>query len=247
LVICFNPLYMLKYSLAENPLTSDPNDKSAVTYVNHVHTLEDLIDQIVSRGSTVTRAEVLSVFDELCLAVEQSLKAGNAVNTSLFMIMPSIKGRFTGDADSFDRERHEIRLRMKPGRRLKKVVQHIKVEKTSGGKQCPKPEHFYDNATQTRDKAITPGNGARIVGTQLKFSEDAPEQGIFFIHTSNGNITRVNDGLIRNMPSELIFLIPVGMLSGTYRIEVRTVFRHTKVVRSGVLPFTLTVSPFQAR
>jgi hypothetical protein len=232
----------LKYSLTENPLTPDPNDRSAVTYVNQVHTLDDLIDQIVSRGSTVTRAEVLSVFEKLCLAVEQSVKEGNAVNTPLFMITPSIKGRFDTNADSFDGNRHEIRLRMKPGRRLKEAAQHIRVEKKTGGKQRPMPQYFYNSATQTYDDVITPAQGGSIRGVKLKFDEHEPEQGIFFINTSNGSIIRVNGGLIRNMPRELIFIIPAAIPPGTYKLEVSTVFRSSKKLRSGALPHTLVVT-----
>jgi hypothetical protein len=232
----------LRYSLTENPLTANLGEQSAVVYINQVHTLEDLIDLIVSRGSTVTRAEVLSVFEELCLAVEQSIKEGNAVNTPLFMVVPSIKGRFADDSDKFDTERHEIKLRMKPGLRLRRVPKVMNVEKIPGGKRMPIASNFYDNTSQTRNSMITPGGAGRINGTKLKFNENATEQGIFFVHQNTGSTTRVNSTLIRNMPRELIFLIPAGMPPGNYKVEIRTVFQDAKVLRTGILPYSLTIA-----
>lgn len=50
----------LKFALFENNLTSDPNDYMAVVQGLQSKTQEDVIDYMVSRGSTVTKAEALS-------------------------------------------------------------------------------------------------------------------------------------------------------------------------------------------
>ena len=56
----------LPYSLFENPMTPDPNDRMAIPSVNQCLTIHDLFAHMVSRGSTVTTAEAHSVYEELC-------------------------------------------------------------------------------------------------------------------------------------------------------------------------------------
>lgn len=60
----------IRYSLFENYLTSDPDDYSAKVYPTCVANLEDVIDRMVERGSTVTRADILSVMDDFELALQ---------------------------------------------------------------------------------------------------------------------------------------------------------------------------------
>src|ERR1044072_4521512 len=110
---------MLKFSLFENPITLDPKDRTAVTQINQSYTLEEVFEQMSSRGSTVTKAEALSVYEELCLAIEQLVKDGNSVNTPLFNVWSSIVGVFKGDDDNFHPLRHQVKLRITPGTRLR--------------------------------------------------------------------------------------------------------------------------------
>lgn len=222
-------------------MTPDPDDRIAVTHVSRALTLEGLTRKIVSRGSTVTRAEVLSVFEELCLAVEETIKEGGAVNTPLFKISQSIRGNFTKDDDSFDKNRHEVRLQLHAGKRLRRILQNVTVEKVAAARQQPVPGHFYDHASGTQDKILTPGGPARITGSRLKFKEDEAQCGIFFIHSATGATVRVASKL-RNKPSELIFPIPENLPTGTYNLEVRTIFKGNKIVRIGVLPYALTTA-----
>lgn len=233
---------MIKYALFENSMTSDPSDRVAVTQINQSLTLEEVFEQMSSRGSTVTRAEALSVFEELCLAIVQLVKAGNSVNTPLFNISPSISGVFDGDDDTFDASRHKVKLRINPGSRLREVERQISVEKVSAERPQPTPLRFYDNTSESQDDVITPGGGARLVGTLLKYDEDDTQQGIFFVNTSTSAATRVNGKLLRNKPGELIFVIPNELVPGAYRMDVRTVMKGTKALRTGALPYELTVA-----
>ena len=90
----------LDYALFENHLTSDPNDYMAVVQNQQSKNQEDVIDLMVSRGSTVTKAEALAVFEEYALAVEQLVKNGHAVNTPLFNLSLSVKGVFNREDEA---------------------------------------------------------------------------------------------------------------------------------------------------
>jgi hypothetical protein len=74
-------LMALKFALFGNHLTSDPNDYMAVVQDLKNKTQEDVFNLMISRGSTVTRAEALSVFEEYGNAIGQLVKDGCSVNT----------------------------------------------------------------------------------------------------------------------------------------------------------------------
>lgn len=59
----------LKFALFENHLTSDPSDYMAVVQYLQSKEQEDVFDLMINRGSTVTKAEALSVFEEYFLAI----------------------------------------------------------------------------------------------------------------------------------------------------------------------------------
>jgi hypothetical protein len=48
-----------------------------ITSVNKSITIEDIFEDMMRSGSTVTKAEGLAVFEELCMAIEKLVKEGN--------------------------------------------------------------------------------------------------------------------------------------------------------------------------
>jgi hypothetical protein len=232
----------LKYSLFKNPMTPDPDDRMAVPSVSRRLGISDVFANMVSRGSTITTAEAQSVYEELCLSVEQLLREGNSIVTSLFNIAPSIVGTFNGDDDNYDPKRHKVKLRITPGLRLRMVEEKIVVEKVPPRKRQPVLLHFFDGTSETQNEIITPGGGARIAGSLLKYDEADSQQGIFFINTADGARTRISGKLLGNKRRELIFMIPKNLMTGTYRIEVRSAPDGVKTLRTGALPYELTIS-----
>jgi hypothetical protein len=233
----------LQYFLLNNPMTrGERNDRIAVSVVPRTYGIDDVIERMISRGSTVTRAEALSVFEEFSLAVQQLVEEGNSLNTPLFNVAPKVAGVFKNDDDTFDTSRHQVKVRMNPGLRLREIEAGIRVEKIMATKLLPILVHFFDNESDGHDDLVTPGGGAKIVGGLLKFDEADVLQGIFFINTSNGSATRVTAKMLRNKPGELIFTLPESLVNGTYRVEVRTLVKGSKTLRVGALPIELTVS-----
>jgi hypothetical protein len=231
----------LQYYLIDNPMTPDPNDRRAVPVITKFYNMDDVLDQMVSRGSTVTRGEALSTMEELFLAFVTLLKDGGAINTPLVRIAPTITGVFTSDDDGFDPTRHVVNLRVTLGERLRGLSEDIPVEKVAATRNVPTPNHFEDTASKTQDDIMTPGKTGKIIGSNLKFEESEMEQGIFFIKTTDGSVTRVSENLARNKPGELIFPIPM-LAPGSYRLEVRAILPGVKNIRTGALPYELVVS-----
>ena len=228
----------LKFALFENHLTSDPDDYMAVVQDLQSKTQEDVIDYMVSRGSTVTKAEALSVTEEYTVALFQLLKDGYSINTPIFNLSPSIKGVFYGADQSFNRATHSVKINVTPGARLREIGSQITVEKVKGASPQPDIEYLYDLGSDTRNGQLTPGNIAQIRGSRLKFDPADPAQGIFLI-AAGGAETKVTT-IGRNMPAQLDFLVPL-LIPGEYTLEVRAVINKGKEIKRSALQDVLTV------
>jgi len=223
----------LRYGLVPNHLTDDPNDCMAVTTENDTITSKTLVEQMIGKGSTITKAEALSVIEEFEYAVVDAVKSGNNVNTELFKISPSIVGVFNDSNDGFDTSRHAVKINLNPGKRLSEVSDQIDLRKVSITAIQPIPQKFIDLITKVTNESFTAGQVASIRGSNLKFDEADPNQGIFFID-KDGNETRV-DNLIKNYPSELMFIVPSVLTAWSYAVEIRCVYHKSKSLRKGRL------------
>ena len=224
-----------------NVITPDPDDYMAVTINGKTYTLEDVYDLMTHEGSTITKAEALAAFEEIVKAIIRLVNDGNSVTTSLVNISARIVGVFNGEDDRFDASRHQVKLRVQPGTRLRDIESSIKTEKAQPKERLPVLLHYEDNATESKDSVATAGGGARLTGNLLKFDEKDTKQGIFFINTADNSEVQVKSKLLRNKPGELIFMNP-ALAAGTYRVEVRTIFANAKGIKKGTLADVVTVS-----
>jgi len=221
----------INYALFKNRLNGAPNNYVALVQNQTSRTKEDLIDEMISRGSTVTKAEAISVLEEFEAAIERALLKGDSINTPIFRIKTSIQGVFHEETDVFDYNQHNIRLNINPGSRIRKMVGNIKVEKVDANTPIPVIRNFWDIASQTKNEAITPGGVGEISGSRLKVDESDEKQGIFLLGT-NGSVTKI-ETIIRNKPSNLLFFIPYELSKGKYQLEVRALFQHTTTLKVG--------------
>lgn len=222
-------------------MTSDPDDYMAISQSPESYSLDDVFDHMTREGSTITKAEALAGFEEVIRGIITLVKDGNSVVTPLVNISPGISGVFDGEDDRFDPERHQIKINVSPGNRLRKTAPAIPTEKIVAEERKPHLIHYYDNAAEAEDSLITPGSGARITGTLLKFDEEDQNQGVFFVKISDNTETRVDTKMLKNKPGELIFMNP-ALDAGTYRLEVRSKIKDTTEIRKGTFSKELTVS-----
>lgn len=230
----------IKYALYPNHLTDDPDDYLAVVQNQTTRTIEDLIDIMINRGSTVTKADTLSVIEAYEAAIEEVLANGDSIKTPLIQIRASIQGVFKGKFASFNPEHHSVRLNVNVGERISQVAANLSVERVPGSLPKPSPQQFKDVVSGTFDDTLTPGGVGELRGSRLKVDPDNRNQGVFFF-ASDGAETRVGD-YIRTKPSDLIFMIPDTLISGDYQLEVRAGVKNSSKIRSSKLNTTLVVA-----
>ena len=235
---------MLKYCLRENLLTPAPDDYMAQAADVRSYTLDEIIDLMMEKGTTLTRADVaatLQVYGEVVSAI---IKDGSAVNTPLMNTSMSISGVFDGANDSFDKKRHTVNLNITAGTLLRDAVTKVKCEKTEGVSTDPYITEVTDIVTGTVNTTLTKGGVVQLVGARLKFDAKDTAQGIFFV-PETGEAVRAAV-IAENKPARLMAIIPADLAAGTYYIEVRTKIlegnKSGKTLKTGRFNKALTVA-----
>ena len=235
---------MLKYSLRENLLTPAPDDYMAQAADVRSYTLDEIIDLMMDKGTTLTRADVaatLQVYGEVVSAI---IKDGAAVNTPLMNTSMSISGVFDGANDSFDKKRHTVNLNITAGTLLRDAASKVKCEKTEGASTDPYITEVTDIVTGAVNTTLTKGGVVQLVGSRLKFDAKDEAQGIFFV-PETGEAVRAAV-IAENKPARLMAIIPPDLAAGTYYIEVRTKYanatKQLKTLKVGRFAKPLTLN-----
>ena len=235
---------MLKYCLRENLLTPAPDDYMAQAADVRSYTLDEIIDLMMEKGTTLTRADVaatLQVYGEVCSSL---IKDGAALNTPLMNTSMSISGVFDGANDSFDKKRHTVNLNITAGTLLRDAVTKVKCEKTEGVSTDPYITEVKDVVSGKTNDILTKGGVVQLVGSRLKFDAKDKAQGIFFV-PETGEAVRATV-IAENKPARLMAIIPADLAAGTYYIEVRTKIaeggKALKNLKTGRFAKALTVT-----
>lgn len=228
----------IRYTLHDNRLTPDPNDRYARVRPARTVGLPDVARRIADSGSTLTRVDVESVLSSLQDAIAALLTEGANVNLPFANFGTRIQGTFADDEDQFDGSRHAVLPRVSAGAELRRALRAgVPVEKAASERPAPSLLHFTDVNTGERDGTLTPGGIGAITGSRLAFDADDRDQGVFFVGETDETRAEV---VAQNTPSKLMVQIPAGLAAGDYQIEVRSAFGEE--LRSGRLDATLTLT-----
>jgi hypothetical protein len=224
----------IEYSLVENKLTATEGIYRAMVQPKETIDLDEIIERIVRRGSTLMREDVMAVLEAYHDTISQLIEDGSNVTTPTANYSLSIKGVFTGADDSFDPARHRLDVRVNSGQMLRRQAELMNAAKIEANIPRPNPLTFQDPANG--NGSTTPGSGGKIKGHRLKFDEADPQQGVFFM-AEDGTAVRVSQ-ILSNKPGEVIFIVPT-LTAGSYQLEVRVLFG--KQLRRGLLEKAITI------
>lgn len=231
----------INYVLLENNLTSDPDDHMAMVQPTGTAELDDIIERMIEMGSTVVKADILSVLENYHSTIENMVLEGMNVNTPGANYKVSIRGVFDGQSDSFDPQRHQVRAAVSPGRRFRSAIEErAQPVKQEPVKPKPNPLEYIDLNSDTRNSVLTPAGMGQVVGHRLKFDPEDDAQGIFFVADDSTETKAAVVG--RNKPADLMFMVPGDLDAGEYTLEVRAAVYGSDDVRVGALDEPLTVT-----
>lgn len=230
----------IDYALYKNKLTEATDLYAARVLITSSIGLEAIADRIVEQNSVVSRTDCIAVLEASVVAVQSLLLDGARVNFGgLFDLYPRIKGKFNSITDHYDPSRHQVDIGATPGSRVRKFFRDNAVV----GKLetiLPKPSvlEYIDLGSGTTNSIITSGNIGTIRGSRLAFDSSDETEGIFIMSSEGGAETKVT-AIQKNMPSELVFMVPNFIYSNVY-LEVRKHFSIEGELRSGRLDHVLS-------
>ncbi len=201
--------------------------------------MKNLVDHIVARGSTVGRADILSVLDDYHSTIRDLLLLGMSINTPTVCYRPGIEGTFSNLNDSFDPSRHRLTIRLRAGALLRTAVRTgAELVKELADPVRPVLVQCDDLTTGTANQFLTPGEAIFLTGKRLRFDKADPEAGVFFT-AEDGTVTRA-ERVIEIRPGRITLLVP-ALAAGVYQVELKARFSTSGELRGGTLEKLLTV------
>jgi hypothetical protein len=233
---------MTKYYLAENQLTDRKNDWMAIAVPMAGMDKESFITEILDKGSTLTRTDILAVFNVMEeVAVKASL-AGYTINLPLFNTSFSISGVFDGPHDTFDGNRHKLNINITKGTVLRGAEKQVTLEKTQSHTAVPISE-VKDSSSGKTDECITVPGAVEVSGYNIKIEGDDPTCGLWFVAENGTAVKAVT--FIENKPSRVVALTPaLDAANGACQVKIVTQFSGSNLLKTPkvfVYPKNLTV------
>lgn len=210
----------IRYDLRKNSLVDEPNVyRGQIIRGRTVH-LNELVAEIAGMGNTLTEIDVRGVITALDQLICKALAKSENVILPFCSFTSGIKGKFNGRDDEYDDTRHKIHPVIKAGSSLRQLFRKdVTLEKVRTEVLKSTIDTFIDINSGSVNSLVTPGGMGEFRGYNLKFEQSDTTQGIFFIaeDTSEYRVTTVG----RGKPSNSLFIIPVDLTAGTYRVQVR--------------------------
>lgn len=232
---------MITYTLIENVLTPDPNDYYPQVQITGRAGAEQLVDRMLSMGSTVTKSDLLAVLNLIDEAALALLLEGYRVDIAgIVDLYPRLQGVFNGPGDGFDKSRHTLSINANAAPSfIARLRADAAVKKDETVVPMPAPLQFIDGSSSAINGAVTASSIGTLNGSRLKFDAAAADEGVYFMASAGGAETKVVTVSI-NKPGQLVFLIP-ALASGEYSLQVRSRLNGSKDVRIGTLDAGLSV------
>ncbi len=179
----------VNYYLRQNKLGKDGKTYMANVISRGTFEHDYIIEVMLTRGSTVTRADILSVLSDYHDTIESFLQNGYNVKTPLANFSSSIRGIFNDYGEYYQEGRHKIYPVINPGKRLLRFYrERMKAHIVRPNQNIPRLNSFTDIVSGSKSKWITPGSMAEITGSLLKIDKESDTSGIFFINQKHERI-----------------------------------------------------------
>ena len=219
---------MLQYSLTENLLTEAPDDFTALVQPMGTYDKEAIITEMLRRGSSLTRTDILAVFNGLEETVRDITRDGGTVNTPLFNTSFSISGVFDGAMDTFDGNRHKLNVNLTKGMVMRNVESQVVIEKT--GTVIPQPTilEVKDSVSGKVNQQLTPGGVVELMGVNIKIVGENADCGLWFVPASGEAVKA--QVIVQNKPSTIIAMIP-KLSAESYTLKVMTQYTGGKPLK----------------
>ena len=208
---------MANYGLIKNTFG---DGFTAIVYPEKTLNTERLLDIMVDKGTTLTKTDLVAVFNIINEEVTKASERGEAINLPLFNTSFSISGVFDSPLDSFDGNRHKLNLNLTKGVLLRAAEKKVKLEKTNIVAPLPQIMEVIDFKSGTVNDRLTPDGVVEARGFNLKIEGDDPACGLWFVNESGTQLK--SEIFIENKPSKVTAFVPAALTPGVWQLKVIT-------------------------
>ena len=216
-------LHRIKAYLYKNKFTKDPNHYTARATTERMLKIQDICQSAVIRGGADVSSETMQYMVELYLKeMAYQLCDGYGVDNGYFTLKPTIKGVFTSPEETFNPEKHHIRLLFAENERLRKALSVVELQILGMAKSNLYIKQVTDCKTGIVNARLTPQYNLEISGNMLKIVGDHPDVGVYFMNLQTNERIKVESvEIVKNLRSSLLVMIPV-LDAGDYCLEIIT-------------------------
>lgn len=233
----------LKGWLADNTVTSDPNDKILVLESTGKADISKIYEEMLAEDTGLRKETIIHVttlFTRICARL---LMNGWQVNTGLFYAVPRFTGVVVGG--KWDPKTNNIYVSFVQDKIVREEIAKTNVRILGEKKDVMYILETEDRKTGLKDGSLTPGRNLFIRGANLKVAGTNAAVGIT-LTDSKGVERKLDDDLITiNKPSELTLLIPSDLAEGDYELKITT--QHSSSSSLLKEPRSVTVSVHTAK
>ncbi len=195
-----------------------------------IRTLDDVLKDMATVSRRYSEAELSGIFSLFLKSVAYQLRDGYHVHLPFLKITTSISGKFADEGDRFDPKRHQVNIKVNPGKELAAIAREIQVKKVRPSRPNPQIEIVRD-FVQDKRGVLTPGSPAEVKGKHLKIDESNAQQGLFLAGAGHPDI-RITE-LYHNLSTRLLFRVPADVPEGAYHLMIRTTVGNSTELRYG--------------
>jgi hypothetical protein len=219
----------------------------ALASVSEIIQSETFIDRMASSGTSVSKPDIIAVFQLAREELGRLLAEGCFVKTPLGVALPVAKGAFREADDPFLPKRagsgHELRIefRIDPAIEKEALASIRCVRDREGDRRAPILRAVAALPSGERGQ-VEAGGLLKVMGTRMKFDPTNHALGLFF-KSEDGRVTRAAV-YAQALPSSLIAIVPRDATEGSCRLLVRTISKGGEILEGQAsAPLTIRAAP----
>jgi hypothetical protein len=205
---------------------------------------EAFIDRMAAGRTTLSKTDILAVFQLAREELSRLLAEGYYVKTPLGAALPVAKGRFSSPDDSFlpksPDSGHELRIafRIDPTIEAEALASIQCIRDKEGDRRSPHITAIASLPSENSEEAVA-GGLVRISGARMKFDPVDSRLGLVF-RDEAGRETRAETYALAQ-PSSVIAIAPTTLEAGAYRLLIRTISKGGALLE-GISSGTIRIS-----
>jgi len=223
----------IKVELHPYGLTDRKDDRYGRAVTTKSLNENDLVALAVERRTDISASTMKAVVQLLTdIAIEQ-VADGASVRFGLGYFNLGVSGVFVGSHAKWDSGVHRFFVKAAPVAKLRSAVATCKgdVRGMAAGGLCI--NSVTDVSTGAINSVLTAGGGVNVEGVKIKLEGVEGSVGLYLTHMDTNQVTPiVRTAILVNKPSQLSFILPTKLASGSYKLGISTQYTsHKKLLK----------------